>query len=96
MVANISLAQVAGLQPLASVFSSSSPPLHSSPHDKVVPIDVLAVAGAAQVPGVAHNSTAPAGRGLPGPVWILSGNNLEELAQHFVKVVGLELGLQHL
>lgn len=70
--------------------------LWPSPHHEVVPIDFGAVAGAAQVAGVANHGAAAAAARVTGAVRILARHDLEELAQDLVGVVGLELGLQHL
>lgn len=56
-------------------------------------IDFPAVARASQVARVAHHSTTSALLGVSGAVWVLPGDNLKKLAQDFVEVVGLELGL---
>lgn len=68
----------------------------SSPHDKVVAIHFLPIARAPEVARVPHHSTAPALLGVPEAVGVLTRHDLEQLLQHLVGVVRLELGLQHL
>lgn len=56
-------------------------------------INFPAVARTSQVARVAHHGTTSALLGVSGAVWVLSRDNLKKLAQDFIKVVGLELGL---
>lgn len=80
-----------GVPILGRVFSTQP-----SPHDEVVAVDLRPIAGAAQVARVAHHGAAPAVARVAPAVGVLARHDLEELAQHLLRVVGLELGLQHL